>query len=180
MATNNFVMVNVGDVKDKTPNYISVEVREGLKNKKILFNSNKLQLAARQGKARKNDYRSCLGDDSSSLSKPLQFKIQEENTWKALNVRSAAKQSSKCVMNEMTASTSSVRSAAHCTNKGKMRRKLRPLFRKTYGKLTEEFCPICLDVKMRLARGWIKCPVCGFKRDWNYYSKTLEVLSNGN
>jgi hypothetical protein len=168
------VFINVGEVKSKTPDYALIEVQEDLKEKAPSKNHNKLLFAARQGKARKNDSRSYLGDGSSNLSKPLQVK-QEENTWKSLNVRSAAKQSSKCVMNEMIASTSSVRSAAHCTNNGARRRKLRHPFGRPYGKRTEEKCPVCLLTNLVLARGKLKCPVCGYKRDSFYYLNLLSI-----
>lgn len=49
------------------------------------------------------------------------------------------------------------------------------IFRKPYGKLTDVECPVCLEVKMRLARGYLKCPVCGFRRSSTYY---LDLLDN--
>jgi len=44
-----------------------------------------------------------------------------------------------------------------------------------YGKRTDELCPICELCNLVNARGFLKCPVCGFKRSNFYYT---DVLSN--
>ena len=47
---------------------------------------------------------------------------------------------------------------------------------RTYGKLTEENCPICLEVKLRFFRNKLNCPVCNYKRDV-FYDLNLLGLS---
>lgn len=59
------------------------------------------------------------------------------------------------------------------------------LFKKRYGKRTDEKCPICLEVNLLLRRNNFVCPVCNYKRNLFYHSDLLglgekQEVQNGN